>query len=135
MHHKLVLTTLALISWAAAPVSATDDKKPAAKTSSKSKNSDAKEFKKAGTESDDHYVAAGKAAGKGGKSLGVKTKDGNVAGGFADFGKGMGKSGKEIGKGTAKVGKHVGLGVKDVFTTDGDKSKSKAKTTAQPAKK
>ena len=80
-----------------------------------------------------NYENAGKAAAKGAKSLGTKTADGNIAGGAADFGKGMGKMGKEVGVGTAKVGTSVGRGVGSVFSGGGS-GKSK-KTAAKPKKK
>jgi hypothetical protein len=73
------------------------------------------EFKKAGESAPD-YANAGRAAGAGGKSLGQKTADGDLAGGAKDFGKGMGETGKDIGVGTAKVGTSVGKGIGRVFS-------------------
>jgi hypothetical protein len=73
------------------------------------------EFKKAGESAPD-YANAGRAAGAGGKSLGQKTADGDLAGGAKDFGVGMGETGKDIGVGTAKVGTSVGKGIGRVFS-------------------
>lgn len=123
----LVLLSLAGVSsYAAKEKSA---KPAAAKTAKKStvvkkpSKTPGGEFKKVVTESDQNYAKAGKAAGKGTKSLGKKTKDGNLLGGMADFGKGVGKGGKEITVGTAKAGKHAGLGIKNVFVGGGKNSK------------
>jgi hypothetical protein len=82
------------------------------------------EFGKAG-KSGENYEDAGKAAVKGGKSLGTKTADGDVVGGAGDFGKSMGTVGKNVGVGTAKVGTSVGRGVGSVFSGGKRRSKSK----------
>ena len=94
--------------------------------SKKSATTPGEEFKKAG-ESADNYEKAGRAAGEGGRALGEKTADGDIVGGAADFGKGMGTMGKEVGVGTAKVGASVGKGIGRVFGGG-----SKMKSTPEP---
>jgi hypothetical protein len=102
--------------------------KDAAKSTKGSATTPKEEFKKAGA-SGENYEKAGRAAGKGGQALGQKTADGDIVGGAADFGKGMGTTGKEIGVGTAKVGTSVGRGVGRVFggkKKTGDKADAKS---------
>lgn len=92
------------------------------------------EFGKTG-KSGKNYENAGRAAAGGGKSLGTKTADGDIVGGAGDFGKGMGKMGKEVGVGTGKVGASVGRGVASVFSGGGKKpAKSTKKSTTTTSK-
>lgn len=88
------------------------------------------EFGKAG-KSGKNYENAGRSAAGGAKSLGTKTADGDIAGGAGDFGKGMGKMGKDVGVGTAKVGSSVGRGVASVFSGGGKTKPKKTKSKKQ----
>ncbi|MBL8173060.1 MAG: hypothetical protein JNK48_00235 [Bryobacterales bacterium] len=133
-YRRLAATALGLLLCA--PAFAQEKSKakaPAKKTSVKpgGLRSPKEEFGKAG-KSGGNYEKAGQAAGSGAKSLGTKTADGNIAGGAADFGKGVGTMGKEVGAGTAKVGSSVGRGVASVF---GGGGKNKPKKSKAPAKK
>ena len=85
-------------------------------------------FEDAGTEIKGHYSGAGKSVKEGSKEMVRDMKDGEVAAGAVEFGKGVGKGAKEVGKGTADAAKSVGKGVVDAF--DG-KNTEKEKTRAR----
>lgn len=139
MTRQLILAGLLGLATVPAADGAEAKKSTAKQTTTKSKSGSSsgglktpkEEFGKA-EKAGANYESAGKAAVKGGKSLGTKTADGDLVGGAGDFGKGVGKMGKEVGVGTAKVGTSVGRGVGSVFSGGGSKSKKPA---AKPKKK